>query len=799
MTIGLKITNSTTWVLLGISLTLPLTLQAASSDDERFDFNIGAQPLAQALVEFGTLTRRQVSSDADAIRGLRNEAVRGNYTAEVALAKLLTGTGLAFSVVNGSSFALRQDPDMAIDQAPAPQPPRSSREIEEIVVKGELLSRSLQATQTSVSVVTGEQLDTGVEKDLFDLVDRLPGINQQGGGFGFVIRGITDGGVGGGSGQAISIQIDGASVPNGQALRTGSLSVWDLAQVEVLLGPQSTQQGPNSLAGAIVIRSQDPIFDNEFKARVDYGRFDETRLAGAANIVLSENWALRLSAEDFESDGDITNLFTGEDTNGEGLTTYRGKLRYAPTATFDAVLSFTHSENQMGDQSINDDLFPNRRVSNQGTSEEGTSESINLRILWSLNDFWRIESSTSFLDSDYDLEIVQDSRIPANTPGVRTVDDDSISQEIKLLYAGENTRAVTGLYYQEFEKDLFFEAFIPDIGVFGFPFPGQAVFGNTIDGTSENFAIFAEIEHTLNAQWTFIGGLRYDTEEQDESTTNFSVFTPDPIGLSASPEPVELDSDYEALLPKLGVVYAFNTDVSLGFTVQRGYRAGGAATDFQSGQLYDFDPEFTTNYEFSFRSRLAEGSVIFNANVFLTDYTDMQVSIPGPSGTFVDARIENAGESTLYGIEFLTEYRPNAALELYANVGYTKTKFDEYIGGASGASGAVAQDLSGNEFPQAPRLTGAIGGSYHFADGFFVDIDVTHTDDSYYTVDNLPTELNEPFTLVNARIGYAAKNWTAHLFGRNVLDEEYLARKRADGFSSAGDSAVYGISITANL
>ncbi len=52
------------------------------------------------------------------------------------------------------------------------QPPS---EIEGIIVRGELLERSLQDTQTSVSVITGEELDRSVHKDLFDVIDRIPG------------------------------------------------------------------------------------------------------------------------------------------------------------------------------------------------------------------------------------------------------------------------------------------------------------------------------------------------------------------------------------------------------------------------------------------------------------------------------------------------------------------------------------------------------------------------------------------------------------------------------------------------
>ncbi|MEM9305180.1 MAG: TonB-dependent receptor [Pseudomonadota bacterium] len=774
------------WACLCATLiALTLASGASAQDNKRYDFDLAAQPLEQALEAFAEVTRRQVIANSTDLSGLQSNSVQGRFTAAEALEQLIAGAALRYSTLNGEDFALES---VALAGGASPVSPYR---LDEIIVRGELLTRSFLNTQTSVSVVTGAELDRGTDKDLFDTVDRLPNVNAQGGGFGFVIRGVADGGVGGGAAQAISVQIDGAAVPNGQALRTGALSTWDLEQVEVLRGPQSTQQGPNALAGAIVLRSQDPIFDNEFKVRADYGSFDETRLAAAVNIPLGEHWAFRFSAEDYSSDGDITNFWTGEDNASESLTTYRAKLRYQPDEALDMVLTYSSSENELGDQSIIDTMFPEERFANQLNSTIGETDFTTLRIDYDLGAQWSLASETGYLRSDYELFIGLQPEVPTNTPGGRTVDDTSTSQELKFLYDSGPARAVVGGYYQNFEKDLFFQAIIPDTSIFGLP-PGSAVLGNTFDNETENYAVFGEIEFDLNDRWMLLGGLRYDNEQQDTVIANFSEFTPDPVGLSADPMPVAQDASYDAWLPKFGVVYSLTEDSTLGFTAQRAYRAGGAATDFQ-GTAYEYEPEYANNFELSYRSKLSGSSANLSANVFLTDYTDMQVGVPGDSGTFLDSRIENAGEATLWGFEVLFDIEPIDNLLMFANIGYTDTEFDEYIGG----QGETPVDLSGNRFPQAPEWTGSVGGSYFWDQGFFVRLDANYTDSSFYTVNNVPEELNEPFTLVNAQFGYESRQgWTALVFGRNILDEQYLARKRADGFSSAGDSRVVGVSVT---
>lgn len=697
---------------------------------------------------------------------------------------------LAFGAVSLPSFANEQVSD------------KGNEEVEKIIVYGELIDRTLQDTQTSVSVITGDELNQSVDKDIFDVIDRIPGVNAEGGGFGFVIRGIAPGGVGGGSAPTVNVQIDGATVPTGQATRTASLSTWDLEQVEVLRGPQSTQQGPSSLAGAIIINSKNPNLDeNEVLFRTDLGSLNERRLAGVVNVPIDDSWAIRLTAEDYETDGDIINVFTGEDSAAEFLKTYRGKVRFQPNEKFDAVLAYTRSENKFSDQGIDETRFPEERVSTDTALTIGDTDTLTLNLDYNIDDRWSISSETARLKSDYELDIPFVEKNPASTPGNRTVDDTSLTQELKLFYQSDNINAVLGVYYSKLEQDLDFAARIGDVRPFfasvlpppvlaSLP-PIAAVFANTFDTETENLAVFGELEYDFSSTWTFIAGLRYDNEEDSGITTNNNSFTPDPFGFSVSTDPVSLDSEYSAFLPKFAAIYNFSEDVSLSLTAQRAYRAGGAASDFL-GQPYEFDPEFTNNFELAFRSVLNDEGVTFNANLYFTDYTDMQVSQPGPSGTFVDSTIQNAGAATLWGIEVQSDFKVNDNVELFANIGYANTEFDEYVIVENGEP----VDLTGNRFSQAPEWTGSIGAEFSAENGTFGDISANYTDASFYTTRNLPGELNSPFTLVNARFGYESDRWwTVYIYARNLFDKQYLSRKRVDTSSTAGDSRVIGISV----
>jgi len=512
------------------------TAFSTASIAQETEVNIKAQSLGTALNALSEQTGVVIIAATEDVERMTSQPVSGRLSALEAAEQMIGGMPLQANQEDGGAVIIERRPQQGAQplgtvKRPPVQLAFLEGELEEITVYGELRERSLQDTQTSVSVVDGEELDRSVDKDFFDVVDRLPGVNAQGGGFGVVIRGIPDFGVGGG-GQAVNYQIDGASVPAGQALRTSSLSTWDLEQLEILRGAQSTQQGPNALAGAVILRSREPVLGRyEFKARADVGYFSETRFAGAVNIPVTDQIALRISAEDYHSDGDISNQFTGEDNAFEGLTTVRAKARFQPSQALDAVLTYTYSDNQFADQSINDQLFPEERLVPDLSDTSGVTHAVNLRATYDFNQQWSMLSDTSYLNSDYILFIAEEPLNPTATPGGRTVDDISVSQELKFDYSGERLRTVFGGYFQRFEKDLDFEARIPDVSIFlplppGLP-PISAIFGNTVDGTSRNLAAFGEVEYDLNENWTLVAGMRYDAEKQDEVTTNFSTFTPD--------------------------------------------------------------------------------------------------------------------------------------------------------------------------------------------------------------------------------------------------------------------------------
>ena len=100
-----------------------------------------------------------------------------------------------------------------------------------------------------------------------------PNVNSSSDVRGFSIRGISQQGFGPEGGLLLSVKLDGATVQGYQGTFFGPFGTWDMDRVEIFRGPQSTQQGRNALAGAIVMKSADPEYRTGFRVRGRFGNF----------------------------------------------------------------------------------------------------------------------------------------------------------------------------------------------------------------------------------------------------------------------------------------------------------------------------------------------------------------------------------------------------------------------------------------------------------------------------------------------------------------------------------------------
>lgn len=753
--------------------------------------HLDAQPLQQAIETVSETFDVNVLAPGSLLDDRRAPAISGSMTGEEAIRRLLRGSGLRARRSASGDIVISADPESALPKKTEPIM------LAPIMVQGELISRSLQDTQTSVAVIAGEELERRADGNLFDVIERTAGASLGAEGERIVIRGVPETGVGNGA-PVITKRVDGAVVDVGRTTFNATNSTWDLRQIEVLRGPQSTQTGRNALAGAVEIRSNDPTYDPEIKVRTAIGNENTGAGAFAVNVPLIEDTAaLRVSLDRQRTDGFVTNPTLGEDDyDSRDDMTLRAGLRVDPTDDLTAIFKYTRieSESSANGPAIEGSLFPGRRVSvvNESEREDTTLSAGNLRVFYDFSESLRLENETTYTVSNTSTVLDFDNSAAPLSVFTNEVDSRSLEQELKLLYTADRVRAVLGGFFAKDDSDFQSVSTLP--GFLAFPgLPPTLIVSGTLrpSGKRTNYAVFGEAEIGVLPALTLIAGGRYDHQKNEgRNVTTVEVSDPAFAPLLPPSATTKTKVRFDAFLPKLGLVYDFTDDASLGFTVQRGYRAGGASFNTITGVQNEFDPEFTWNFELALRSQWLDERLTVNANVFYTDWNDQQVAIFGTSGSPFDFRTENAGSSRLFGGEIEVRAQPLDNLDLFAGFGYANTEFTDFVSGGN--------QLAGNEFPFASKYTASFEGTYYFDMGTYVSVDASYQSKAYGDVDNTEARETDGRFLVNARLGYDAERWSVTAYVNNLFDKDYVttvgnAVAGRDGLITAGDPRAFGV------
>lgn len=698
----------------------------------------------------------------------------------------------------------------------------------DIVVTGQKTNRSLQETPASVAVTTAETIASQNLNSIYDILERTPNLAVDGNRTTFSIRGIDAFRVsGGGDGALASVYLDGAVMPE-TALTTGPLDLYDIAQVEVFRGPQSTVQGRNALAGAVIIRTTDPGYDWTGKARLLVTDKTDLRRFGAAvgGPLVDRQLAFRIAGEVARSDGLVQNITTGRRGDERKSETIRAKLLITPEALPDLriVASYMHDRHVRGTFYTEFDApySPRQRIATEDVPDRQKvkSDIATVEASYDVLPGLSLTSVTNY--SDIRFHSVADPDRGA-TPGQSSRVSDptaTFQQELRLNIDRDWVQGLVGAYYlRDDNRDYFFDARqslnLTRLGVdrqllaLGLPqsvvnsvlalYGGVIPIRNTLSQPrlTHNYAGFADLTFPITARLKINLGLRYDHESQERGATQTVVpaaALPDPTAVPTALAPIVARLNalllataaqansveplrtvtYKAWLPKLGASYEVAPDKMLSFTIQRGYRAGGAGLNQQRAQAYDYDPEFTTNYELAFRSEWFDRKLTLNANAYWIDWSDQQVSVQLTPGAVFDTQVVNAGKSRLYGFEVEVSGRPTRMLNIYAGLGYSNTKFTDF----NVTIGTLSAAAQGNEFARAPHWTASAGATLQHPSGMVANFNANYRS-AYYQSTVVQDFRDIPaLTLVNAKLGWQGKNVGAFVTVSNLFDSQ----KRTQSF-----------------
>lgn len=713
-------------------------------------------------------------------------------------------------------------------------------QIDEVIVVGQKIERTLKETKESVALITEQQIERRALLTLEDIYNQSANVYMIGNGEGFGIRGVSMGSTstGTGTGELGSYYIDGVAFTGSFSKRFAPQALWDIQQVEVLRGPQSTNVGRSAMAGAVVMTTNAPN-PEEFEARIraGLGNASSRDFSGMVNIPLSDVSALRLSAEKLDTDGFISNPTLGtDDFDARDNTTLRAKWSYAPSDNFSALATIQYAETKRGQNIFWDGLSTLEDRNNFSNLEarenwEGYNASLDLR--YQLNDSWAIRSITSYMDSDYDrFDDDDNTAAGGNAFRGRTGVDKNWAEELRFDYQSDNLNGVTGIYYTVVDVVNVTSGLAAiNPGLAGVPvellpfYPSviEVAINSPFDSETTNYAFFTEWEWQFRDRWTLTLGARYDKEEKNNNAATANELLtalPDPVVsgqqadlfapgtgpfvqagvaqvngfLLSQLEPISnrTSTDYTAFMPEAGITYDIDGNSYISLFVKRGYRAGDIELNL-SGTISEYDPEFLTNYELAYRTSFGDG-YSFYANAYFSDWTDQQVEF-FIDGNLFNSVVLNSGESSLLGLELELTAKPHDNLEWWANLGYSSTEFDNFRNGD--------EDFSGNEFAGAPEITAAIGGTYWFSDSLYASASLNYQDEFFSDVQN--TFEADTRTLANVRVTYLADTYQLSVFSTNLFDKTYVT-SRNDNIAAAplpganlvrvGDPREIGVQLT---
>ena len=276
---------------------------------------------------------------------------------------LMTSTGLFF-LCAGASAALAQNNDESTAtstnntsvtslQSGISSTKTSSRtgqiRLETITVTADKRKVNLQKAAVDATVLKGEDLKSQGLARIDDIVRGVIGVSTQETQVGpsFYMRGVGDTGQ---SSSPVAVYVDGVYQDRSEATRGGTL---DMAQIEIDRGPQGTSLGANSMAGAVVLESNEPTFTRSGEISITRGNLNHLTVEAVVNQPITDDQAIRIAANTDSQDGIYTSGLENTD-NKEARVKYRwrpsGDLNIVATADDQFVYGNNGSGNNFTDE-----------------------------------------------------------------------------------------------------------------------------------------------------------------------------------------------------------------------------------------------------------------------------------------------------------------------------------------------------------------------------------------------------------------------------------------------------------------
>jgi iron complex outermembrane recepter protein len=618
-----------------------------------------------------------------------------------------------------------------------------SGELGEVVVTARKRDEDLVTVPVAINAIGPADIaryDAATLTEIGELVPQVIIAKSGGGGAGasFSIRGVGSSPLDAGIDQTVTLNVDGMQISRGRLL---TQSFFDIAQVEVLKGPQALFFGKNSPGGVISLNSFGATADLEVYAQQGYEFNADQRITeGAISGPITDTLGVRVAVRASDMDGYITNeaeplANPGDPDHPSGGAAHlsnpgteevigRITIEWHPLDSLAAVLKVLGSKESDNGETSGTELLcsgkpqtldllsgtyvtdPNGSCILNGRSSVGAYPPSLAADFPNSNGgvpYTNYHSVVTSLKLDYRRENIAwtsvtgyysydnqgfDNFSYTAAPGIYGFNldhSDGLSQEIRAITSfKEPVNFAYGIYYESSGRQTIGEdsvALVP-------PDPRDNQTNNYTllsHNRGETYSAFGQIIYDFLPEWELAAGARW-TEDHSDLTIGDSFVNQffAPFGL-VSTEGTFTSGDYRGTnwSPEATLSYHPVENATLYSAYKTGYKNGGFSNPSilsagQTAAILEFKPEKAHGGELGYKQAIAGGRVRLSSALYDYTFDDLQLNSFVPNPP--SYLVRNAAAARTTGVEFDSTFQPNESLGLRLMGGYNRAKYLSFSG-----------------------------------------------------------------------------------------------------------------------
>ena len=703
-----------------------------------------------------------------------------------------TSAFLAISALTPFTHVLAQSSDLVL---------------EEVVVTAQKREQTLQEIPSAVSAINSAEVNDflGAGENIRALAGRVPSLQIESSNGRqsprFYIRGLGNYDFDVNATQPVSLIYDEVNLEN-SVLK--SFPLFDVAQVEVLKGPQGTLFGRSTTAGVVKVDSVKPSQETSAYIKGGLGERETLSLEGAYGGALSETVSARGSFKYLERGDWLDNTFNGagDDAGEFDEFAYRLQVLAEPNDNFSALLN-VHGFHQDGDQpqvfyanaftpgveglrpGFDEEVFSHdQALAGFDLDSFGASAKLEFNLAGGkLTTITSYDTLDSFSRADVDGGVeggpeaigqLGQQAFFSVSSGDGLSDHEQFTQEVR--FSGELGSAFyqVGAYYLD-------ESITVDSADFANDGSRTQLTQAQQDTTSA--AIFGQVEIDLSQKTSLTAGLRYTDDDKDLQVI------PGP-GSFAPAASIDASDDYISY--ELAINYELNDEWSLYSRLATASR--GPVTLGRFGFTSQADTEDITSFEVGFKADLFDGRARWNSAIYTYTIDDQQLTATGGTGNTNELLNADQVDGAGFETEFKMLFSEN--LTFNANLSYNHTEIndsnlnvelcssnplctplDPIVDTFQGFFGTVnLVSVDGNPLPRAPEWLANFSLNYEHpiqAGTLYANTDWNYRSDSNIFLYESVEFVAEERWIGGVRLGYRNNDETIDvaLVGRNITNE----------------------------